>query len=131
MTRPILRINMIKYQIELDRAKRNLTRTCNDIIANYERKLAALVKQRDADLLIANREYESILNKVMNKQKIDITNAMNKAERDRLKREADALYAMRCQVKREELERQLQAEREAKIANNGLHKFNDHRDIMK
>lgn len=122
---------MLKYQIELDRAKRNLTRTCEDIIGNYERKLAALVKQRDADLTAANREYESILNKVIDKQKLEVTNAMDKTEREKRKRDADALYAMRCQVKREELERQLQAEREAKIANNGLHKFNDYRDIMK
>lgn len=131
MTRPILRINMIKYQIEIDRAKRNLTRTCEDIIANYERKLAILVKQRDVDLTTANREYESVLNKVIDKQKASIGNANNKAERERLKREGETLYAMRCQVKREELERKLQAERDAKIANNGLHKFNDYRDIMK
>lgn len=122
---------MIKLDIELERAKRKFIKDSRSIIDNYERKLHELEKQRDADLQIINRDYQNVVTKVSNTQRLLEIRKTDASERKALELETQKLLISQANINRELLNRKLEKERQERISKNGLHTFNDYRDIMK
>lgn len=122
---------MLKYDIELNRAKRNLIKRTDDITSSYKRKFEALIKERDAALDIVNRDYQSVVDKVALQKRTDASNKHDVLERERLRQEKERLRLERAEAQRQVLELKLKEQHENKISKNGVHKFNDYRDIQK